>query len=518
MIPLFNSKQVREVDHFSINTLGMPGSMLMENAAIEIFNISRSYFGGKFKRVVFICGKGNNGGDGFAAARHFVNAGYQVQVLFVGEKEELKGEAKLNYDILQNSSEVLPDLKINNYKSVKDLKRVADGDIIFDALLGSGASGELRAPYPEIIKFLNTVKAYKVAIDIPTGLNANTGFGELVFNADLTVCLGELKGGLFFEKGSDYCGKVVKGYIGISDSLFDEFEVDEYLLEPEDIIELLPEKQKGGHKYSGGKVLIIAGSEEYPGAAVLTSNSALKSGAGAPVLAFPGAQRKLLSKKYPEVVLFSYGTKKDDSLTPESLDELEEKIQWADVVVIGPGLGRKSKSIAAVHTLLQERKYKRLVIDADGLFALNERVKEFDLKEVVMTPHQAEFASLLGITVDELKKDILMHGKAFVKDTGAYLVLKGAPTLIFLPDGDVLINTTGNPGMAKFGSGDALTGILGSFIAQHKDIEKGIVSGVYLHSLSADLLVNKLSEYSYSATDIIKNFPEAIKFLRRSFA
>ncbi|HSR18709.1 MAG TPA: NAD(P)H-hydrate dehydratase, partial [Ignavibacteriaceae bacterium] len=203
----------------------------------------------------------------------------------------------------------------------------------------------------------------------------------------------------------------------------------------------------------------------------------------------------------------------------KNVSDLEERIKWADSIALGPGLGRAEETQKAVIKILKEKKFKNIVIDADAISAIGKfNYKKLNLKNMVLTPHHGEFSSLIGIKTSELKKDILGYGKQFVKDTKSYLVLKGAPTVIFLPGGESLINTSGNPGLAKFGTGDVLTGILAGLLAQEKDLDKSLICGVYMHSLAADLLSAEYSEFGYTATDIIEKIPSAINFIRNTFA
>lgn len=518
MIPLFSTQQVRDTDEFAIKNIGLPGIVLMENAAFRVFNIINSICEGS-SSAGFLCGKGNNGGDGFAVARNFSNAGFQVVVIYLGNEDEMSGDCKTNYSILKKMSGNNDKITLKNFSSLKDINLLANSEIVFDALLGSGAKGKLRSPYNDIVTALNKLKAKKAAIDIPTGLDADTGFGETIFKADYTVTLGEFKKGLFINDGYANCGEIIKGEIGIDHYYYEKHDVSDYLIEPEDVYDFLPGKKKQSHKYSAGKVLTIAGSGSLPGAAVLASKSALKAGAGSSILAFPKSVRKFAYKKLNEVVVKSYEDNGKEYITPENIEELENKIKWADVVAIGPGLGRSEETREAVLRILSERKCNKFIIDADAIFALGQnKYYEINLKDFVITPHHGEFADLIGISIDELKRDIFLYGKNFAADTGAFLVLKGAPTIIFTPTGDNLINTTGNPGMAKFGTGDVLTGVLAAISAQQKDIEKAVICGVYLHSLAADLLLKDFTEYTFTAEDIIKNLPKAFKFLRDSFA
>jgi hydroxyethylthiazole kinase-like uncharacterized protein yjeF len=521
MIPLFSTSQIREIDEFAITELKVPGIVLMENASLGIYtyiDASREKLNLP-KKIAFICGKGNNGGDGYAAARHFLNNDYKIAVIKIGEDSEMSSDCRINYSILKNLGADNANLTLIDFTSVKDLKKVKDYPIIVDAMLGSGIEGVLREPYKSIVDEVNKYKTFKAAIDIPTGLNADTGYALSAFIADMTVALGELKRGLYFGNGTVYCGEVFKGGIGIGFSIYDKFKTSEYLIEPEDAYEYLPRKNKDAHKYSAGKVFTIAGSGDLPGAAVLTSKAALASGTGASILAYPKSVRRLVHKNLGEVIVNSYEDEKKEILSPQNINELNKRIKWADVVAIGPGLGREKGTQEAVLKIVKERKYKNIVFDADAIFALGEDgYQHYNLKNAVLTPHHAEFAHLIGIDLSELERDILKYGHNFSGESGAFLVLKGAPTIIFTPDGDALINTTGNPGMAKFGTGDVLTGVIASFIAQRKDVEEAVIAAVYIHSLSADLLSNKSTEFGYTASDISKNISSSIRFLRKTFA
>ncbi len=223
--------------------------------------------------------------------------------------------------------------------------------------------------------------------------------------------------------------------------------------------------------------------------------------------------------KLSEVIVETYDDNGDGFLSGKNVDTFRKRMEWADVVAIGSGLGREKETQNAVLKIISERKFNKMVIDADAIFALSQaNYKKFNLRDLVFTPHHGEFANLIGKKVNELKKDLLKYGRDFVQNSGAYLVLKGAPTIIFTPgiQSEVFINTSGNPGMAKFGTGDVLTGVLAGLIAQSKEIEKSIISGVYIHSLAADLLLKDYTEYGYTAENILNNLHSGIKFLRDS--
>ena len=518
MIPLFSTKQIRQIDEYAIDKIGIPGIVLMENASREIFQkISERIELLDFPKIGFVCGKGNNGGDGFATARHFFNAGYEVVLVYLGTYKEMSDDCRLNFTVLKRLSKKNKKISLIKYNSTSSLQSLKSCKVICDALLGSGTQGKLREPYPSILNYLNKLNSVKVAIDNPTGLDADTGYADDCFYADFTVTLGQFKKGLFFGDGYVNSGEVEKGSIGIPDTMYDIYSPTEYLVEPEDAVLGLPVKAKNLHKYSAGKVLTIAGSGSLPGAAVLTSTSALKIGAGASILCFPKSIRELVYKKLSEVVVKTYEDGGREFLSEKNIESLNERIKWADVIAVGPGLGREKETQKAVISLLKKYSSKIKVIDADAIFALgNGRYKKINLKNCVLTPHHAEFANLIGISNNELEKDILSYGKSFVTKTGTHLVLKGAPTIIFTPNGDALINTTGNPSLAKFGTGDVLTGFIAGLIAQTKNKENSIITAVYLHSLTADILVQKRSKLDILATDIQNYVPQTIKFIEDS--
>ena len=375
MIPLYKTSQIRNLDSFAIKRLHVPGIVLMENAAIGIYESILERVD-SIKCVGVICGKGNNGGDGYAVARHFSNAGFKVKVLSLGSEKEMSDDCKINYSILKNLSDQRKNLKIKLYKSIKDINWFKDCNVIIDAILGSGFIGELKEPYLSVVKSLNKLSAFKCAVDVPTGLNADCGYGRELFNSDLTVTLGEFKSGLFIGKGYEFCGEVVLKEIGIGTDYFDSINTDTYLIEPEDAYFNLPKRVKSVHKYSAGKVLTIAGSYKYPGAASLTSQSALIAGAGASVLAIPESTKKLIHKDILEVVVESYGNEKTKYFDNAGLKSLQQKIKWADVVAIGPGLGREEETVKAVQDFLLNQDFKFAVIDADALFALRRIILE----------------------------------------------------------------------------------------------------------------------------------------------
>ncbi|MBK8945938.1 MAG: NAD(P)H-hydrate dehydratase [Ignavibacteriae bacterium] len=520
MIPLFSINQIRNADKFAVENYSFASVLLMENAAESIkTEIFKEYPDiNKKHNISIICGKGNNGGDGFALARKLSVENFEVKVLVIPNENEISGDAKINFEILKSVSKDYKNLHIKFFKKISDLNFIKNSDFIVDAILGTGSQGELKSPIREIVENLNNTSAVKISIDNPTGLNLENASGNTIFRADLTVTLAELKTGLFYENGKFNSGKIVKGSIGIGGNYFDKLDVKEYLIEPEDAILGLPKKVSNLNKYSAGKVFVIAGSGKMSGAAVFAINAAMISGSGAGYLAFPKSVRNLVQPKMNSAIVFSYNDNYSEILSTKNLDELSEKINWADSVLIGPGLGRNIETQNSVVEIIKKNPKTKFVIDADAIFSLgNGNYKKLNLANCVFTPHHKEFADLLGIELEELKLNLFKFGRKFVEETKSFLVLKGASTILFNKNGEIFINTSGNSGLAKFGSGDVLSGIISSFIAQKKELEKSIISSVYLHGLTADLISAKESEFGITPEKIISNFPKTIKFLRKSF-
>ncbi|MDQ7815831.1 MAG: NAD(P)H-hydrate dehydratase [Melioribacteraceae bacterium] len=520
MIPLYSAQQVREADSYAINTLAIPSIVLMENASRSIFEaISKNLdMETGNKTIGIICGKGNNGGDGFALARHFLNNEFIVRIISLGAEEELKGDALINFRITKNLLNEHPQSKLIVFENIKEISLLEDCHIIIDAMLGTGSRGELTEPYKEIVTRVNQLNTYKVAVDLPTGLDLENSSGEFIFNADLTITLSEYKTGLFYGRGYTNSGTIKKGYIGIGVEYYKNLPVANYLIEPEDAFYGIPSKELDLNKYSAGKILVIAGSSKMPGASFFTSNSVLKAGAGSCFLASPKSIKTLAQQKVDAAIVIDYDDNMSGILSPHNVKEIEEKINWADVIAIGPGLGREPETKEAVLEILRAYKSKKFVIDADAIIALaNDEYKKINLKGKVLTPHHKEFAKLLGIELIELNKNILELGRGFAVDNNCFLVLKGAPTIIFNPAGESFINSSGNPGLAKFGSGDVLTGVIAGFISQTSEIEDSLIAAVYIHSLAADLLLDEKSELGYTASDLMDRIPYAIKFIIDSF-
>lgn len=519
MFELYSTEEIRKFDSFCIDELGIPGLILMENAAESIVNSLFSSYGMNYDvKIGIVCGKGNNGGDGFAVARKLFQMGNSVLVFQLFDENEFTEDAKKNFDILNIISAYDKKVKIFKVNSLKDLSKINKCEVIIDAILGSGTKGKLLGFILETVQFLNKINSFKVAIDIPTGLNGDNGAAEVAFIADLTVSLGGLKKGLYTENGRKFSGEVQYGSIGILPSTYDEMLSTDYLTDASFVSSFIPKKEKNINKYKSGKVLTIAGSGEYPGAGILTGKTPFYCGSGASVLVYPEEYKNLAIKKSKELVVYGYKNE-NKNFNIDVLNKIKSKIDWADVVVIGPGLGRSEETEKALGEYFKNRNNKLTVIDADALyFFRNGNYENYDLTNTILTPHLGEFSQMTDIPVEIIKNDIYDTGKRFSISTNSYLILKGPVTHIFEPRGLSYVNPTGNEGLAKFGSGDVLTGIIGGIISQQKEkIIESILLSVFIHGYAADLLKESKTVYSFTASDLIKKIPESIKYLIENY-
>lgn len=510
MIPLYSIDQAKLFDKIAIEEYKIPSICLMENAARSIFEQIRPIIDTIPNPIVSIlAGKGNNAGDGFALARLLLKYNIKVYVFLLFPSDQIKSDALINFSILQKIALKNNNLIIKNVDTHDDLKVLKSSDIIIDAILGTGFSGALPNNIKNIIEYVNTLENQKISIDIPTGLTSNST-GNIIFKADYTISLGVYKKNLFYGKGYEYCGKVINGYLGTPNNLVYQLFTDTFLVEKNDVKKFLPKKTKRINKYSNGRLLIIAGSKEYLGAPQIVANSALYSGAGAVYLAFPENYKMYLNQLIEPVVI-GYQTS-NGHFEISAFDEIEDVINKSSVIAIGPGISKNQLTIEATFQLFIKYPDKLFVVDADAFPALKILLtKQIKLDNFIITPHYGEFADILGVTTQDLENNILEYASNFVNKIKCHLVLKGAPTLIFTPDNKIYINSIGNEGMAKFGTGDALTGIIASFVLQNKNIDAALISSVYIHSLAADLLLKESSIYSITASDIITYYSKAFQ-------
>jgi NAD(P)H-hydrate epimerase len=504
------AKQIGNIDRRAIREFGIPGPVLMENAASAVvFEMERFFEGLDGVKVGILCGKGNNGGDGLALARRLRIRGIPVRVCLLASFAALTGEAKLNLAILRKMDvEIIP-----NAASPAIAELIAWSDVLVDAMLGVGLSSPLKGNYAIAAELMNMAGRPVVAVDIPTGVNADTGevMGAAV-RADLTVTMVVPKRGLVLYPGAAFAGQVRVADIGIPTEVIEKEKIRVGLLEHGLAWGLTGERDRDSHKGDFGHLMIIAGSLGKAGAAVMAARGGLRTGAGLVSVAAPMGIIPLIQQQVMEAMCIPAGESIDGTLGIGSEDELLKASGSMTACAIGPGLTTHYETVQVVINLVQRMSIP-LVIDADGVNAFAGSVAALKKAKapVVLTPHPGEMARLLGVSTDDVQSDRIGMASDAAAKFGVTVVLKGAGTVIATPDGEVFVNTTGNPGMASGGTGDVLTGMIGSLLAQGYGPTPAACLAVYLHGLAGDLAAEEKGEAGMIAGDLIERIPEAMK-------
>jgi NAD(P)H-hydrate epimerase len=507
---LATAQEIRNIDSRAIREFGIPGPVLMENAATAVMAEMERFFDGLAGlKIGILCGKGNNGGDGLALARRLRVRGVPVRVALLAPFAALQGEAKLNLAILRKT-----DVEITQKASARDSADViAWSDILVDALLGVGLSSPLRGVIAQVVTMMNRSGRPIVSIDIPTGVNADTGevMGAAV-EADLTVTMALPKRGLVLYPGASCAGTVRIADIGIPSEVIEKEEIGVSQLDRGSAWGHRSRRARDAHKGDFGHLLVIAGSLGKAGAAVMAARGALRSGAGLVTIAAPGGLVPILQQQVMEAMCMPAAESIDGTLGMGAAGELIRSAARMSACAIGPGLSTHGETVHVVRELIGSL-LAPLVIDADGVNALAGSLDVLkNIKApVVLTPHPGEMARMLGVTSADVQRDRIAIAKDFADRYGVTLVLKGAGTVIAAPDGEVFVNTTGNPGMASGGTGDVLTGMIGSLLAQGYGPTDAACLGVYVHGLSGDLAAKEKGEAGMIAGDLIEKIPEAIQ-------
>ena len=501
---LGSSGQMREIDNFAINELGIPSTLLMTNAAGHVARAAMRLLGENKTAAVF-CGSGNNVGDGIAAATYMIKHGITVRVFLAGKREKMtedtgEMERRLNEagGIVESYNIFSPDIR----------EYVLSCGVIIDALFGIGLNDNLREPAVSAVSLINISDAPVVSADIASGVSADTGeiMGDCV-KADVTVTFSLPKPGHFIEPGGVCCGELKIVDIGISQDLINDLQVNNFVVMEGEVS--LPKRRRDTHKGNYGRDLIIAGSVGYTGAPCLAANAASRSGAGLVFLGVPERIYQIAAVKCDEVMPFPLPCDADGKLSDKASEEIISRAKNCDVCLIGPGLGRSDSIDHIVEQVLKNVQIP-VVIDADGINAAakNINILHEATCPVIMTPHAGEFSRLGG---DLIGLGRLESARIFAMARGCTLVLKGHRTITAFPDGTVYVNTTGGPGMAKGGSGDVLAGMIASFIGQGLQEKFAVIAAVFLHGKAGDMCAEKFGEYSMTATDIIDMLAETTK-------
>ena len=511
------SAEMQTCDRYAIDTLKIPGLILMENAGRGVVDMMEKHFGSMTgKTVVILCGKGNNGGDGYVVARHLFNRGAKVVVGVLGKGAEIKGDAKVNFESIQKMAAKFKKggmLQIQDLKSSKILRLLPKADIIVDAIFGTGFSGEVRESYKSVIDWINKVGSKKVSIDIPSGVNAYNGeINNIAVKSDLTVTMALKKIGLITGGGMSCTGKIEVVDISMPKEIIALLNPKTFLIHAQDVRNVLPVRPINAHKHSVGKIFILAGSTGLTGAATLTASSAMIAGAGAVILGTPNSIYPILAKKLTEVMVHPLPDTEEGTLSLAGYDKILEHMNWSDLVICGPGISMNQETSQLVWKFISEST-KKMLIDADGLNILSEKIallKNHKSQEIIITPHTGELSRLTGLSINDIERDRVSIARRIAKQFRLTLVLKGAPTVIADESGCVYINSSGNPGMASAGMGDVLAGVIGGLWAQGMSRKEATYCGVFLHGHAGDLAKKKFGEKSLLATDVQNFIPQSI--------
>ena len=515
MQPLATADQIQGFDRATISGLGIPGILLMENAGRAcVDELERRTPRMSGKHATVLCGKGNNGGDGYVIARHLLNRSCSVDVVLLCRKREVQGDAKANLDTLMRLVKVWKGkLRVLQLATTASLSRLRHSDIIVDAVFGTGFKGKASGIYLQAIRWMNRQKSFVLSVDISSGTDASSGVveGEAV-RAQLTVTMGLAKVGHYVGAGREHSGDVVVADISIPKPIMEEGSVSTFLVTADDVRAVLPRRPLTAHKYSVGKVFVVAGSRRFTGAPFMCAQAAMRMGAGAVILGTPKSLQPILARKFTEVMIAPLEETSDGAIAWAALESIRERVAWADVIIAGPGLSRDPETERLVRQLVTETE-KPLVLDADALFMVagNSGILRKRNQPTIITPHTGELSAITGDKASQIEMFRVEAGRAAAKSLHSIVCLKGSPTVTGVPDGRAFLNSTGNPGMATIGSGDVLTGMIGSLLGQGVSPAEAAFGGVFLHGLAGDLAASDLGQRSVMAMDILGRIPKAAR-------
>lgn len=499
---LVTGDEMHAYDTYTIEQIGIPALVLMERAALKVFDYIKEEFAENSK-VLCVCGPGNNGGDGLCLIRLLTDFGMSVDAVLIGDTSRITKETLTQHSILEKYG-------ITPYDDIPN----KEYDIIIDAIFGIGLKREVTGTYQDFIHKINTLSGVKISIDIPSGIHADTGkVMGIAVKADTTITFGFRKRGLYLYPGSMFSGRVILGDIGITEKSFQVQRPSMYTF-MDSPKKYLPERKKDGNKGTFGKVLLVAGSKNMAGAAILAGRSAYKAGAGMVKLVIPGAIQVIVQESLPDALIQIYTD--TQGITEVEKNEFMENMDWADVVAIGPGLStcESGKELLAIAATYDE---KPLIIDADGINILSSDKELLQKltdhidqkhKSVILTPHMGELARLLKKKVDEVVQDETENTKVAAEKTNCIVVGKSARTHVIKQGNPIFLNTAGNDKMATAGSGDVLTGIIASFLAQGLPAYQAAINGVYIHACAGDAAAIQGGSAALTASDIISGLSE----------
>jgi len=513
---------MRAMDGRAISDYAMKGIQLMENAGRAVAEAVLDELADMDcgpKRVAIICGKGNNGGDGFVTARHLVNAGVEVRLYCLARLSEYKGDSRVNMRCWQKMGG-----GIRGIFSGDDIKKAVSplrhAGIIVDALLGTGITGGARCLYGEAIELINTMKARVISIDVPSGLNASTGaVSGPVVRADITVTMALPKLGFFLTPGADFTGEVEVADIGMPISILQDEALGRNLIREDFVSSLLSPRARASHKGACGHAALLGGSPGKSGAPYMAAMGAVKSGAGLVTMGLPVGLNKIMEAKTTEVMTWPLPETEKGTLGKGAFLEIKKLLKGKSVLVAGPGLGESAEIKAILKKILKDSALP-MVLDADALNNMAgslDSILEAGSADIVLTPHPGEAGRLLGVGAVDIQADRIGAATEIAKKTGAVVVLKGANTLIASPRGVVFINNTGGPALASAGTGDVLAGMIGGLMGQGLSGLHSAIVAVYVHGLSGDTISDRLGgSRGLIATELLSEIPLILNALTGS--
>ncbi len=503
---ILNAEEMKACDEKATGELGLPSICLMENAGRGCAEAILDHLeeeGGA--HVTLCCGSGNNGGDGYVVARCLANAGVEVTVLSTVPGTRLKGDAAVMRQVAERMG--LEILDLDDESEVPDLRET---DLIVDALLGTGASGAPRGVAARLIAAMGDGSVPVWSVDIPSGVDASTGeVAGVVVQAAHTLCMAAPKRGLLLPPGRDFTGEL--SIVDIGYELESLLEGEPWAMaDPHELAALLPPRAPSGHKGDFGKVLVLAGSPGMGGAAMLCARAVLRAGAGLVRLAATEETLAPIIGHMPEVMSLSLPEEK----TSLRLERLLKALEWADLLAVGPGLGRSKDTLALVRDLVLQSPIPVLV-DADALEAFRGKAELLGEAEsaLCITPHSGEFDRLTGGAESDSPHARAMRAQALATELGLTVVLKGAPTVVAMSTGDLLVNGSGNDGLATGGTGDVLTGLLAGLAVQGMELDQAALLACHVHGLAGDIVAEHIGHHSLTAPDVLEALPLALKAL-----
>ena len=509
---IVTAKQMQMLDKETIENIGIPGLVLMENAGRGTSEVIMSCFHYELseKGALVVAGPGNNGGDGFVIARHIRQAGFAAEVVLLAPLEKFRGDALVNLDIIKGLGIPVAQC-LNENDIIKKAGMFENTGVIIDAIFGTGLGRDVGGRFALAVNLTNMSPAPTVSVDIASGLSADTGHPMgVAVNADLTCTMAMPKTGHVTWPGSDYTGDLRVIDIGIPDFLLDKADIRSESFGMRAFASVLRPRPAGGHKGTFGHLLVAGGSRGKTGAAALAAAGALHSGAGLVTVACAASSQPVLASKLTEAMTHGLPETPDGVPSINAYDSMAGIMHGKKAVVLGPGMGITPEALQFTRRVLLDATLP-MVVDADALTAMAEDMKPFTgsslPSSVILTPHPGEMARLFDSGVQEVQADRIQAARELAAMTGATVVLKGARTVIASPDGRICINMSGNAGMGTGGMGDVLSGIAGALLAQGYPAWDAARAGVFAHGMAADMLATSRGPWGWTAMDVAEWLP-----------